>query len=219
MRSLGNNYKSTKSPGMPLQSGTEQSRMSLGKAASYNAESFGKAEPNKFREAFHGAKAGVAKSNPEDAWRVDSSYTDEDYADMDCYVTNGGSTVVVHDGDIVSVCHNPNDKDTRGSHLLKYAVEHGGQKLDAFGQLYGFYIRNGFEPVSWCEFDEEYAPPDWVKGRDKPEPVIFFKYTGRSREEIAEQFGGTHEDFVARVKPSEDYGVAQQERDRQLGGV
>lgn len=199
-----------------LQSARESGTIQAGNSA-YNPAAFKKTKPDQFRQTFHAAKAGVAKASPEDAWRVDSSYTDDDYADMDCYTTEGGSAVAVHNGDIVSVCHNPGDS-SRGSHLLKFAVEHGGKKLDAFGKLYGFYIKNGFEPVSWCEFDEEYAPPDWVKGRDRPEPVIFFRYTGRPYNEIVSDFGDSHEAFTRRVKASPDYGAAQEERDKTLRG-
>ena len=181
-------------------------------------KSFVKTAAKKFREVFHAAKAAVAKDRPQDAWRVDSTYTDDDYKDMDCFITDGGSAVAVHDGDIVSVCANPNDKTTRGRDLLAQARSMGGNKLDAFGNLYGFYIKNGFEPVSWCEFDEEYAPPDWVKGRDDPEPVIFFKYTGRSREEIIKDHGSDYFEFTSRVKASEDYFAAKEEREKSLKG-
>ncbi len=181
-------------------------------------QSFTKTVAKKFRETFHAAKAAVAKDRPQDAWRVDSTYTDNDYEHMDCFTTQGGSAVAVHDGDIVSVCANPNDKTTRGRDLLSHAVSMGGKKLDAFGKLYGFYIKNGFEPVSWCEFDENYAPDGWTKGRDDPEPVIFFKYTGRSRDEIANDFGNDHYEYVKRVDASADYDAAKEVRDKSLKG-
>ena len=179
--------------------------------------SFAKTIAKKFRETFHSAKAAVAKDHPEDAWRVDSTYTDGDYEGMDCYTTEGGSAVAVHDGDIVSVCHKPGDK-TRGSELLKHAIENGGKKLDAFSGLYGFYAKNGFEPVSWCEFDEEYAPEDWVKGRDEPEPVIFWKHTGRSFDEISRDCGKSAAEFTSRVKASADYDAAKNDRDKSMEG-
>ncbi len=171
----------------------------------------------KFRETFHAAKAAVAKERPEIAWRVDSTYTDKDYEGMDCYTTPGGSAVAVHDGDIVSVCGKPGDK-VRGSQLLKHAVEMGGKKLDAFGGLYGFYAKNGFEPVSWCKFDEQYAPDDWVKGRDAPEPVIFWKYTGRSYDEITRDHGKSDKEFTQKVKASAGYDDAKDVRDKSMEG-
>ena len=187
--------------------------------AAYSASkpSFAKTVAKKFRETFHAAKAAVAKDRPEIAWRVDSTYTDEDYEGMDCYTTPGGSAVAVHDGDIVSVCGKPGDK-VRGSQLLKHAVEMGGKKLDAFCGLYGFYAKNGFEPVSWCEFDEQYAPDDWVKGRDAPEPVIFWKYTGRSYDEITRDHGKTDKEFTQKVKASAGYDDAKDVRDKSMEG-
>ena len=187
----------------------------------YNPKAFGEATPQEFIKKFHAAKAEVAKTNPQDAWRVDSSYTEDDYKGMKCFATNGGSTVAVHDGDIVSVCHNPNDAETRGSDLLQYAVENGGNKLDAFGKLYGFYVKNGFEPVSWCEFAdvEGIRPDDWVRERDEKEPVIFFKYTGRSADDIKREFGNNHYEYMGKVKASEDYGAAQKIRDDSIRGM
>ena len=116
---------------------------------------------------------------------------------------------VTKDGDIISVCKNPDDS-LRGKDLLKMAVANGGKKLDAYSGIFGFYTKCGFEPVSWCEFDEQYAPPDWVKGRDEPEPVIFYKYTGNKS-----QFEDANE-FFAAVPTSEDYGAAQETRDGQV---
>lgn len=187
-------------------------------SATATGASFKKTSPKKFLKTFHAAKAEVAKLWPDKAWRVDSSYTEKDYEDMECFTTPGGSTVAVHDGDIVSVCRNPNDKTARGSDLLKYAREQGGNKLDAFGGLYGFYIQNGFEPVSWCPFADkkDIRPPDWVRGRDRKEPVIFFKYTGKSYEEISKQYGKRKEQFVRRVKKSDDYFAAQRTRDESM---
>jgi hypothetical protein len=179
-----------------------------------------KTAAKKFRETFHAAKAAVAKERPEAAWRVDSTYTDGDYEDMDCYTTPGGSAVAVHNGDIVSVCKHPGDKAVRGSDLLAHARAQGGNKLDAFGGLYGFYIRNGFEPVSWCPFADVKGirPDDWVRGRDHKEPVIFFKYTGRPYDEISKQYGERKSQFVRRVKKSDDYFAAQKKRDDSMNG-
>ena len=204
--------------------GSEKAEKAVGRegnsAEKKKLSPFRKANPKEFRKTFHAAKAEVAKTHPEAAWRVDSTYSEDDYAGMDCHTTRGGSSVAIHNGDIVSVCHNPNDRETRGSDLLRYAVEHGGDRLDAFGGLYGFYIKNGFEPVSWCPFADKKGirPDDWVRGRDRREPVIFFKYTGRPYEEIAKQFGERRSQFVRRVKRSNDYSAAQKARDDSISG-
>ena len=39
-------------------------------------------------------------------------------------------------------------------------------------------MKNGFSPISRCEFNEEFAPDGWTKGRDDPEDVVFYRYTG-----------------------------------------
>ena len=56
------------------------------------------------------------------------------------------------------MCRKSGDSETKGSDLLKKAVENGGDRLDTFGPvLFIFYIKNGFEPVSYTPFDEKYA--------------------------------------------------------------
>ena len=104
------------------------------------------------------------------------------------HITKNGSTIAVADGDIVSVCATPPD---HGGDLIALAVANGGTKCDSFSGLYGFYRKQGMEPRAVCEFDEQYAPPGWTKGRDKPEPVIFWEYTGnkstKSRAELARE--------------------------------
>lgn len=107
------------------------------------------------------------------------------------FITKNGSIIAIRDdGDIISVCANNsgNVKDCSSS-LLKFATTKGGTKLDSFAGNYEFYRHCGFEPVSHVKFNEEYAPSNWVKGRDDSEHVIFFKYTGRqSRYTKPEQF-------------------------------
>ena len=98
----------------------------------------------------------------------------------------------------------------RGKELLAHAVEQGGTKLDAYQGLFGFYTKCGFEPVSWCKWDEQYAPSDWKKGRDAPEHIIFYKYTGNKSKYSSAQ------NFFDNVKPSEDYDAAKDYRDREL---
>ena len=202
-------------------SGTMKEPVDTGYKTNYNesgaGQSFTKMEPAEFHQKFHAVKDAVANVAPEKAWRVDGSYTAEDYADMDCFTTPGGSCVAVHHGDIVSVCGMPGDK-VRGSDLLKYAIQMGGNKLDAFSGLYGFYAKNGFEPVSWCEFDERYAPPDWKKGRDEPEPVIFWKHTGRSYQDIVKDHGLNADEFITKVAASAGYDAAKEARNKSMEG-
>ena len=161
-----------------------------------------------------GKLTDAKKSLPEDQapWRV-TQYKDGDEFDdwhpgAKMFHTDGGSTIAVTlDGDIVGVCHHEGDP-VRGKELLKHAVDNGGKKLDAYEGLFGFYTKCGFEPVSWCKWDEKFAPGDWKKGRDNPENIIFYKYTGnRSQYKSASEFFGS-------VKASKDYDAAKDERDK-----
>ena len=162
-----------------------------------------------FTSALTNAKAAVEKERPEDAWRVDSPSAeefDEYHPGAKKYITQGGSTfAVTSDGDIVGVCRKKGDS-KRGHDLLKIAVANGGKKLDSYEGNHKFYTRNGFEPVSWCKWDDEFTPPGWKAGRDEKEDVIFYKYVGKP---ISESI----EDFKARVPVSADYGAAQKLRD------
>lgn len=145
----------------------------------------------------------------EERWRVDI-HSVEDYKKDKLFTTEGGSCVAVEpNGNIISVCKRSGDT-ARGTDLVKYAVQNGGNRLDAFGgKLYEFYTKNGFEPVSWTPFNEEYAPDGWNKNRDKKEPVIFYKYTGKHTKL-------SYDDFINSVKPSEDYDTAMIIRDREI---
>ena len=161
--------------------------------------------PKKFKRDFDLAKSTIPKGGE---WRVDDTYTVKDYEGKKLFELDGGSVVAVTDsGDIVSVCKN-HSGDDRGKDLLRVAVANGGTKLDAFGDgLYQFYTKNGFEPVSWTPFDEKYAPHDWVKGRDNPEPVIFYMFTGKKT-------NLSYADFIEGVKPSSNYDAAMKVRDK-----
>ena len=164
-------------------------------------------EPPEFREMMANAKGS---HTPETSWRVDI-HSVEEYQNDKLFVTEGGSCIAVEpNGNIISVCRNKNDSSMRGSDLLKMAVENGGDRLDAFGNdLYDFYTRNGFEPVSWTSFNEEYAPEGWDKTRDSPEPVIFYKYTGQKTTE-------SYQDFLARIPSESDYGAAEAKRNKEM---
>ena len=176
-------------------------------------KSFGSADAPSFAKSLKTAYDKMEETAPEKAWHVtvhSQQELEEEYPGAKLHITDGGSTVAVtKDGDIISVCKNPDDS-LRGKDLLKMAVANGGKKLDAYSGIFGFYTKCGFEPVSWCEFDEQYAPLDWVKGRDEPEPVIFYKYTGNKS-----QFEDANE-FFAAVPASADYGAAQETRDSQV---
>ncbi len=182
-------------------------------ATAASPKSFGSADAPSFAKSLKTAYDKMEETAPEKAWRVtvhSQQELEEEYPGAKLHITDGGSTVAVtKDGDIISVCGNPGDK-LRGKDLLKLAVENGGKKLDSYSGNHGFYVKCGFEAVSWCEFDEQYAPPGWVKGRDKPEPVIFYKYTGQSNQSRKEQ------DIFNSIPASADYDAAQAARNQSI---
>lgn len=107
-------------------------------------------------------------------WRVSDNHTEKEMKNVRMYITKGLGTVgITSDGDIISVCSNRNGVDS-GSRLLKFAIKHGGRKLDAYGEdLYNFYLKNGFEPISWTPFNPKYAPHDWKPNFNKLHHIIF----------------------------------------------
>ena len=115
-------------------------------------------KPDKFVNDLDEARG----SRPDiDKWRVDNTHTPEELAERGCrcYVSKGGSTVAVDkNGDIISVCKRAGDTSVRGQDLLREAVRMGGNRLDSFGGNHDFYVRCGFEPVSYTPFNVEYAP-------------------------------------------------------------
>ena len=136
-------------------------------------------EAEKFVRALDEAKSSCP---PDKAWRVDSSRTSKDFVEenIKLHITEGGSTFALkEDGDIISVCKNQiTDSETNARSILASAVEAGGTHLDSFDGNYGFYVRCGFEPVSRCKFDVDYAPDGWRAGRDKQEDIFFMRYVG-----------------------------------------
>ncbi|EMB19592.1 hypothetical protein HMPREF9733_02692 [Treponema denticola SP33] len=165
----------------------------------------GEKTPEEFAKAIKEAKENVPVEN---AWRVDA-HSKEEYNNIKLFTTKGGSCVAIKpDGDIISVCKNMNDKDTKGSDLIRYAVNNGGVKLDSYAGNHKFYTKNGFEPVSYVSFNEEYAPKDWkkgVKGYEK-EDIIFYKYTGKKNET-------KWKDIKTNIKHFADYEDAMKYRD------
>ena len=166
-----------------------------------------------------------ASQNPKKAWRVDSTHEVSAYEKDgdDLYVTAGGSTIAVKkNGDIISVCKNKSDITVRGSEILARAVALGGTKLDSYSKNHEFYTANGFEPVSWCKWNNKFKPPDWNPKRDEREPIIFYRYVGHPVTETAAE-------FMARVPASRginpktgrynkdfDYDAAYDARDKQM---
>ena len=134
-----------------------------------------------------------------------------EYPDAQLHITSGGSTVAVtSDGDIISVCGKYGDT-MRGRDLMKLAVENGGVKLDSYSGNHGFYVKCGFEPVSWCEWNDEYAPNGWDSSRDKREPIVFYKYTGKVAPYSAESLNVNN--FISSIPASADYDAAKAKRD------
>ena len=116
------------------------------------------------------------------AWRVDV-HSEKEYTTITTFSTRKGSVVAIKpNGDIVSVCKNVRDEATHGVQLIEQAVKNGGIKLDSFSGNHNFYTRNGFYPVSYCEFNKEYAPVGWDEKRDRLEDVVFYVYTGEKKQ-------------------------------------
>lgn len=183
--------------------------------------------------------ASVVKSKatiPEDTrWRV-TAHTEQElqdwYSDAKFHVTDGGSTIAVSsDGDIVSVSHTDGDP-IRGKQLMKMAVDNGGVKLDSYDGNHGFYTKCGFEPVSWCEWSDEFAPADWITANGftqeswqaalnsgqrvsdsslkvQREDIIFYKHTGVKSTETADA-------FKQRVSASAGYDEAMEARNSSI---
>ena len=183
----------------------EQAERKEGRKETLGGSSFWETGAARFHDLIVNARA----SQPEDKrWRVDAHGADE-YKNCKTYSTEGKSTVAVTgDGDIISVCKNASSQD-RGSDLLKFAVAHGGMKLDAFGALWPFYTKNGFEPVSVTDFDREYAPDGWDPDRDDEEPIIFYRYTGVPYTKMS------YDEFLSSV-PHHDYETAGRIRDKEI---
>lgn len=171
-----------------------------------------KVTSKEMKKTFESAKRTVP---PRESWRVSSDYTEADYDGMRCYASDGGSTYALHGKDIVSVCHRTGDYKT-GATLIKEAVIRGGDRLDAFAGIGGFYLKQGFEPVSYCKFDENYAPEGWDKDIDDKEPVIFYKYTGNKFYGSRKEANIYINDWLKNSEPASDYDTAKDIRDRSI---
>ena len=189
---------------------------------------YGGKSSKEFAIASKAVKTATAKESPHTAWRVTAHTQEEldrDYPGAKLHVTDGGSTsAVTKDGDIISICRKPGDS-TNGKQIMAEAVKNGGTKLDSYSGNHGFYLKCGFEPVSWCDWDDEYAPDDWktVNGFTddswksksdktfavKREPIIFYKYTGKVTT-------GTASQFMENVPASKSYDDARSARDKSM---
>lgn len=170
---------------------------------------FRKVSPKSFAKAIKLAKETIdAKS----AWRV-SAQEAKNYKNTKNYVSKGGSTFAITDkGDIISVAKHSGDT-LSGKDILKEAVKQGGVKLDSFSGNHVFYQKCGFEPVSWCRWEDDQAPEDWDSNRDKREPVIFYRYTGK----VPDKIEGP-EVFFQKVAPSKGYYEAMEYRNSLIEG-
>lgn len=168
----------------------------------------------------HALKSAKASCPTESYWRVDTDYHEaKDYIGKKTYISEGGSTFsVTKDGDIISVCKKATDKNIRGSELLEMAVKVGGKKLDSFDGNFEFYLKNGFEPVSWTAFNDskEVRPKGWDYNMHQKEPVIFFKYNPKAKitDKMPKSFYDDKlKEFYKTVKMSKDYDTAKEARD------
>lgn len=154
-------------------------------------------------------------------WRVELPEKLSRYDNCKMFVTEHGSTVAIDEhGDIISVCAKipkgqKKSKDSSRA-LLEFAVKNGGTKLDSYDGNYWFYRKCGFEPISYCEFVEDFAPDDWKKWHTfnskefKKENIIFFKHTGKQSKYVDEN------EFYDNVDVSKDYDDAEHIRDKQF---
>lgn len=131
------------------------------------------------------------------------------------YTTPGGSTFAIkQDGDIISVCKNQSgDQKLNARDLMAAAVGKGGTHLDSYSGNYGFYVKCGFETVSRCKFDEQWAPPGWRKGKDAPEDIYFMRYVGVGNVQDQDENA-----MIARVPYSADYDEAAKVLTDNMGG-
>ncbi len=169
---------------------------------------------DEFAKVFKETKTAFAKSpHGKDAWRVSDVTIDEFkeyHPDAHCYLTPNNSTVAItKDGDIISVCKHPDDTDIRGKDIIRMAIEKGGCKLDSYDGNHKFYTKCGFEPISWCHWNDEYTPSDWKPGINEKEDVIFYRYNPEA-EPISIN------DFKASTSASVNYDAALAERNNQM---
>lgn len=176
----------------------------------------------------------IDKEDPDkkgDGWRVETNISKEDYKDAKLYITDNGSTLAIKsDGDIAAVCSAPSEPKGAGLALLQYATDpkRGGTKLDSFSGNHGFYIKAGFEPVTWVGWDKTYEThmieQGWKPGIDKREPIIFYRFNPDGAKSWigskSTDFTGTTNETNERIsedgKTIDAYTVAYQDRDKTI---
>ena len=169
-------------------------------------------------ETFLKLALAAKESRPlSDRWRITPmDYTPEEYSHCRLFTTDGGSTGAIKpDGDIFAVCRHVQDREVTGKELLAKLVKEGGCKLDSYAGNHLFYTSNGFEPVSWCRFSEQFAPEGWRESGALEEPIVFYVYTG-------EPFDIDIEVFLERTPETKDgsdkyaYDIAKRIRDEKI---
>lgn len=136
-----------------------------------------------FSDLLSAARDKLKEDGVKGYWRVDKQ-SSEDLIKMhaEMFVSENGSTYAIKpDGDIIAVCKSGNDK---GSMVIQHAIKNGGDRLDSFSGNNEFYMRNGFEPVCYIDFDPSYHIDGFDPESDTPEPVVFYRYTGNHRPNI-----------------------------------
>ncbi len=99
-----------------------------------------------------------------------SVYSEEDYKDMDLYLSEDGQSgiAVKPNGDIVSVFAGDNAPRGSGYILMLLAIQNGGRQLDCFDtHLPDYYSLIGFKPVAKMKWNDEYIPEGWNKDNFK----------------------------------------------------
>lgn len=148
-----------------------------------------------------------------------SVYSEEDYKDMDLYLSEDGQSgiAVKPNGDIVSVFAGDNAPRGSGYTLMLLAIQNGGRQLDCFDtHLPDYYSLIGFKPVAKMKWNDEYIPEGWNKDNFKDynngEPdVVFMAYDPnndieKKKKEAEEKYGKKNEiPYIIDYDDGEDY--------------
>ena len=148
-----------------------------------------------------------------------SVYSEEDYKDMDLYLSEDGQSgiAVKPNGDIVSVFSNNKAEGGRSAYMLEMAISQGGRQLDCFDvYLVEIYEAHGFKPVAKMKWNDEYIPEGWNKENFKDynngEPdVVFMVYDPnndieKKKKEAEEKYSKKNEiPYIIDYDMGEDY--------------
>ena len=240
----GEDFSSAQSQESESKTSSSQSRAQATSSPRPSASKFAGKKPSEFSKAVVGAKK---KGSPETVWRVTAHTQEEleaDCPDAKLHITDGGSTFAINGEDIISVCGTPEDRKNgiKGRQLIEMAVEAGGKKLDSYDGNHGFYVKCGFEPVSWCKWDDNAADEGWInqewlsvnglssnittaelskipdsKLKVPREDVVFYKYTG-NRQNFSFPDEGIEllKRFKDNTPASKDYDTALKARDDKM---